>query len=692
MIALTPAALLQKETIDPHVFLRENRIHVQGGSLFLNPNLVLHRRELDPANEPVLRKKLAHVFTLTQPSYFDGRPQQAMGINLGQLVPVSLAATHSKLTEEIAAYNARANTGHDKSIEQPIADRQHPIEAAIRETLNQPKHDPVGWETLRNGMALTLMIQEKMRQQGFSNDLKNYFTHVNTPDQVLGDAQRYTGVSPLQFREAAKQGVDAVGALLGLDGPTIGSIKAVVEESQKHEFTGNVIKNYQYGREKLPATAPLAEILATGLQAKIDEKIPKYRAMVHEFESPAPIQKEEAAIAEALKLVHPVQLESLHLQGYEICYTPNATSNPIAFFSSPIYGLHRRASDNPRALLGGSPKIYFAGGNGLEKAHGTLVHEIAHNVFPDRFTNQQVAAMEQLITAGDAHISKLHHFLTDTAKEAGLTPLEQQRKLCEAYCAGTDEEKAAVTVEANKLLTPVGITFESLLPYLQKPESLERLTTSVARAHMDLRIEGDRYLRSGYDDPSSRVREMISRFAELKQVVLRDAPDMLNFIAPQMNELFDNYYIPHLREVNAAIRQQQGAPAAALPTATTLPPRATTLAIAADAQRAPVTSPPPLPTESPAEPAQISSRGPATPVTIVPPPATPPIPEQPKAPVAPVVPPPVAVAASTAGHSANCAGCAACTGRSDESPLLTVSPQGAAAVKALEEMGVSAAI
>ena len=735
---MTPSAPAptQKETFDPQVFLRDHRIHVQHGSLFLSPTLVLHPAELDPAHETALRKKLAHVFSLNQPNYFDLREHQALGLNLGQLVPISLDATHSNLTQQIAAYNARATTHIDKGIEQTIAARQHPIEAAIRETLEQPKRDPVGWETLKNGMTLTLMLQEKMRQNGFVGPLKTYFAHLGTPDQILGDAQRYTGISPLQFREAAKNGIAAVGTLLGLDAPTMSTISALVNESQKHEFSGNVIKNFGYGREKSAPNTPLADVLATGLQAKIDEKIPKYRAMVkNHFTSPEPIRKEEEQVLAALKLVDPVQLESLYLQGYDLCYTPAERSDSIAFYPN-IYGLHRRSSDNPRALTGGSPKIYFAGGNGLEKAHGTLVHEIAHNIFPDRFSREQVAAMEKLLAAGDAHISKLHHLLTDTTKEAGLTPLEQQHKLAEAYAAGNEQEKSAVAAEANKLLAPTGITCESLLPYLQKPETLDRLTTSVARAHMDLRIEGGRYLRSGYDEPAARVREMLSRFAELKQVVLRDTPEMLNFIAPQMNELFDHYYIPHLREVNAAIKQQHATPAP------------------------PLLTPPPKPDAAPATPNDAKDVSPAAETneqsianktdTAAVAPVAPPPPEKPdvvttpqhSTPVAPVVPPPhavrppirvltfnetleeakgktlnpvatptdkhqsptvptpkpaplpTAVAASLADHSASCAGCAACSGQNaSPSPVVTnLNAQGFAAARTLQELGTAPAI
>jgi hypothetical protein len=687
--ATTPDA-----TFDPQVFLRENRIHVKDGSLFLSRTLVLHPTELDPAHEPALRDKLKRIFTLNEPSYFSVPEYQILALVLGELVPASLTATHAKLTQEIAVYNQQAAVGAaDKTAEQPIIDRQHPLAAAARESGAKPKSDPVGSETLKNGVIITLLLQEALRKKGFTNDLKAYVLNAKAADQIIGDLQRHLDITPLQFREAAAHGIDAVGTLLGLDAPSIGSIKSLVEESQKHEFSSNIIKNYFYGREKSAPNAPLHEVLATGLKAKIDEKIPKFRAMVkNKFTAPEPIQKEEARIVEALKLVDPVQLESLYLQGYEIAYTPDEYADKIAFYPG-IHGLHIRPNNDPHALTGGSPRIYFAGGKGLEKAHGTLVHEIAHNVFPARFSKEQVAAMEGLIAKGDAHISKLHHFLTNTTKEAGLTPLEQQQKLHDAYMVGDDKEKAAVAAEANKLLAPVGITFEALKPYLHKPETLERLTTSVARAHMDLRIEGSRYLHGGsYDNPAARVREMISRFAELKQVVLRDTPEMLNFIAPHMNELFEQHYIPHLREVNAAIKHQHTAPAAPL---IAPPPAPTTEAapVTDEAKKDPSAKPPIAKDD-----AAIAPVAPP-PLALVPKPTTPPKDEH-KAPVAPPptpAPQPTTAAASLADHSASCTGCAACGGR-EQGPSAMVdasslNPQGFAAAKVLQELtGASASI
>ena len=117
--AISPAApeleaLLQRAAtgaalpgVIPVDFVLDHRIHVKDGSLFLNPLLTIHPAELAPEQEAALRHKLTETYQRNQPSFYETYDRATanrfdVAFNLGQLVPVTLAAKHSKLMEEIA--------------------------------------------------------------------------------------------------------------------------------------------------------------------------------------------------------------------------------------------------------------------------------------------------------------------------------------------------------------------------------------------------------------------------------------------------------------------------------------------------------------------------------------------------------------------------------------------------------------
>ena len=105
---LTPPAP-SAHNFDVKQFVRDHRIHVENGSLFIDPYLVIHPRELDPANETKLQQKLRLTYGINNPSFFESPERVAVALNMGQVIPVSLHAKRSKLMDAIKQFNGEAN-------------------------------------------------------------------------------------------------------------------------------------------------------------------------------------------------------------------------------------------------------------------------------------------------------------------------------------------------------------------------------------------------------------------------------------------------------------------------------------------------------------------------------------------------------------------------------------------------------
>ena len=536
--------------VDPLDFERADRIHVKDGSLFLDGYLVLHPHELAPENEPKLREKMALTYSVNNPSFYESRDRLAVALNLAQILPVSLDAKHSKLSQEISKFNAQVDSGADTDLAKALTDKQHPFAAIVRDTIEKPAKDPVGVETLKNGIGIYLLMRQKLTSLGYRNPLVSYVTHARTPDQVLSDLGEKIGITPLAVRQAALNGgLEGVGQLLGLEPAYVADVKQLVEKASTQEFSLNLIEHWHLGRQLLKnQDASFEQKIATGMEARITARIAEGRARVHNFfDVPDPIKHEEVRIAQALNLVEPIQRALMYKLGYEICYTPEVTADNIAFYNG-IYGLHRKAANDLRDT-NGTYHIYFSGRGDLKGSLRTLVHEIAHNLWPEQFTAEEVKKIDALATSDDQRLTNMNRLMDEKFPEL--------EKFVKAYQVGSDAEKMAIAAEADAYFKPYGVHMDAhILGYVQNAHDLQFL---VKHAYDTLRIEGALYTKSGYDSPHERFREIISRFAELKQVEYASQPQLLNFVVPGLNQVWENEYLPHLQRVYDGLAQ--GAPA-----------------------------------------------------------------------------------------------------------------------------------
>lgn len=539
--------------VDPQDFVRAHRIHIKDGSLFIDPYLVIHPRELDPSHEAQLRKKLRLTYSINNPSFFESSERTAIALNLGQLVPVSLAAKRSQLLEQVKQFNSQVDNGTDASLQSQANDKRRPFAAIVRDTVESGTVDAASLELLKNGLGIYLLVRQKLTENGYYNRLSDYVKRMGTADQVLGDLADNIGVTPLQVREAAlKGGIDGVGKLLGLAPDYIKDAKQVAEYAATQDFGYNLVEHWHLGRQLLGPEATLQQKITAGMDARITAKIGEYRARVrHHYDTPIPVQEQERRIGDAMKLVEPIQRKLLYALGYEICFSPEQTADDIAFHRG-IYGLHRKSANDLRDIRG-TYRIYFSGKGDLEGSMRTLCHEIAHNFWPAEFTPKQVAEIDALANADAARFTRINTVLADPVR------FEQFDRFIAAYHAGNAQEKAAVVASANELFGEVGITVDQLFPKLHDAYELRHL---VSYAQDTLQVEGARYARSGYDSPQERFREVISRFAELKQVRLRSAPELVDFICPGLDKIWNDYYIPHLGKVYENVVRTNHVPAA----------------------------------------------------------------------------------------------------------------------------------
>ncbi len=528
--------------VNPHDFIAANRIHVKGGSIFVSGNLVVHPAELAPENEAALREKLHLTESINHPSFYESSKRLAIALNLSQLVPVSLEAQDSKLRNEIDAFNKRVDTGAADDLQKLYDDKLHPFAAIVRDTLEKPKQDAVGTETLKNGVAMFLLMREKLNRARELNPLTTYVSHTRTPDQVLSDLQDKIGVSPLQVREAAlKGGIEAVGALLGLDAAYVADVKELTNTVAARDFSLNLIEQWHLGRQLLhgqPAT--LDQKVALGIEARITKQIHDLRERAHGLtEVPDAAKRMQREVAESLKLVDPIQRAIMYKLGYEICYTPDMFADDIAKYPG-IYGLHVKAANDARDVKG-TYRIFISGRGDLKGSMRTRVHEIAHNLWPEAFTASEVATIDALAKSDAVRFANLDRMLREKFPEFEQIVNEYQ-------AAADDASKAQVVAKAKAAFASYGVSVdEGLLPYVRSAHDFQYM---VRHAHETLNSEGARYAKSGYDRPHESFREVVSsRFAELKQVEYAAEPQLLQYLAPGLNQIWEAYYIPHLHRV-----------------------------------------------------------------------------------------------------------------------------------------------
>lgn len=534
-------------TVTAKDFIAANRIHIADGSFFIGPGLALHPRELDPKNEAALRAKLLDTYKFDGPSFYDDAKRAMIAAQLGTMIAPTLQAERSSLMMQINEFNTKLQNGTNPLLNEANKYRT-PMQTMANElnAENGTSVNPLGMEYARNGIAFYLLLREALTRKGFLQHTADYIDYFDTPDQALNELSTKLGFNVRDMREAAaKGGLSAVGRILGIDDNTVYDITSLSQYLSQHHFSMNAIEHWHLGRVQSPE-APLEQKIANGMQARIDRDVISFRGLAKgQYDVPEPIKKEEERLAHAIEtLITPTERNVLYKLGYNICFTPDRTADKIASYKG-ILGLNRKIANDLRDI-DGNYYIYVAGQQDEKKSMRTLVHEIRHILMPTRFTPDELGQVDTLVEKDIVQLDKL-----DTL--TGNLELKQAFARCiGAYKAGDAAQKKAIIASTNEYepFAKLGLRVGDMLPYVNGTEQLRYLA---AEAKNRLNVEGDYFFRTNYHSPSVRLREMISRYSELRDVEHREKPDMqalLGFVLPGMTAVFNNYYLPHIEKLD----------------------------------------------------------------------------------------------------------------------------------------------
>lgn len=544
--ATRPAAPVADAT--PAQFIAQHRIHLKDSSLFVNGTLVLHPGELNPANEATLRAKLIRNFALPYPAFFADKQGQ-IARTLGSLIPLSAEAKRAQLLQQITHFNQEVEQGKDLPLEMAFHQKTKPFQAIQAQVTQHAAPGPLALAQDENALALYLLLREKLTRSGHLKPVAEYVNRLQVAESMLADLAAPLGVAPDQFREAAlRGGLEGVGHLLGLDPAFVAETKAFAHHAGQQGFGEQLIRNWQLGRQLTPVNTPLTEKIRVGTEARMTGEIAAWRAKLQErYTLPADQLQEEGRVARCLDALAPIQRALMHRLGYEICYTPEGRADSIAFTPN-VFGVNKHMADFG-APQDGSYLIYFSSHNHDTKASlRTFVHEVAHNLWPQFFSPQDAAAIDQLVSSDAKRFANFQRMLDQH--------FPQFEQLLTAYQQGDAAGKAQALATANQQFAAYGFEAEKLFPYLHQAREFE---FAVRFANQSLQLDGDRYNSSGgsYNHPGSRFREVLSRFAELKQVEYVNQPEFLNYLAPGLNQLWEKHYLPHLVTVYRQVQQGQ---------------------------------------------------------------------------------------------------------------------------------------
>jgi hypothetical protein len=527
-------------------FVRAHRVHVEGNSKFVDPYLVVHPFLLDPKNDAALQQHVRSIFALNAPWFFGNADDKESKVfnALTSIVPISAAAAHDTLIQKVTDFNTRVDSGRDAKLARAVDDKKAPFSSMVRERMTPTPPSPTQIDARKNGLTMMLLLQQKLKQQGFSEPLANYVYRLETADQVLFSLSDKLGVTPLQMREAALGGIDGVVKLLNLSPKYVADVKALVDYVTPLHFSANVVKNWMEGHALKPE-ASLADQLAAGLEARVATTISTLRTQQNgHYETPAAIAKQELDFAElTINALEPVQRVMLYKIGANLCTTSQMQADTMAKYKN-INGLNRTLANDPAAL--GSRNIYVGANDNLQARMRTAVHEVAHNLWVSQFSREEQSRIDHLIVSDTERFYALEQMMQ--------TKFTEFKNLVNAYKAGTPEEQKAIAASTATL----GVDAQGkpliagvMLGYIADPVLFRAL---VDEAQRKWTIEGERYVRNGtaYDGTDGRMAEIISRFAEVKQVTMREQPELLHYLAPGLDDFWEQHYIPHLERVYAS--------------------------------------------------------------------------------------------------------------------------------------------
>lgn len=541
-----PTAWDSKQTIatpvtaapfDVERFRKEHRIHVKDGSIFTQDHyIVVHPAELEPQNEPRLTGKLIKHYTIPSPNFFAFSPRAPFALQMASLLPISVQSKQQSIATQMLDLYQQGKTGEDKDFAAEVAKRDAPFDALVRAYLENPNTNPVAMEYTQNAMAMYLLINEALRNRGYNDEAASYIRRGGSPEIILAQLQPKLGISAREFEDvAAKGGLSGLARRLEVSPQVLGDIRQIVAIAASNQFSDNMVQNWNAGRSIAGMESrPMIEKIQAGLMARVSGLVDGLRKSHPQREVPPDVQQTEKMIVASLRELPPELAEALFVSGTEYAFTPDPSIGDLDVQSGRALGFYRPATYDEGNEYG-VRQIFVSARQSTQEFRENLIHESHHMFFPKRFSVEQRASIDGLLNEGTAHLQKMKGLL-DQWFEADPT--------------ARDTIKGQIDTMFCK---PRGLALDQVLGSV----SMITLRDAVHDAIDNLDPHSPYLTKASYQTPELRVAEIISRYAEMKYVRRKDCPAVLDLIAPHMTKIYQDFYLPHIREQLTDMKAKQ---------------------------------------------------------------------------------------------------------------------------------------
>ncbi len=526
-------------------FVDNNRIHVEFGThITANGNIIaINAAELAPENEPNLRQKLHKSFTINSSSFFDMPMNAAISGALASFIPVSQETKQAMRARQITDWIREDDETAGLTAPATIDKIREPFRAMIEHRMKKPDIDPQIQEMSKNAISMYLMMDEAVRRAGYSGHMAQFARGAANPRDFVTRLGDKLGFDTDRFIDTARtEGAMGVGRMMGLDEQFLASVGQLTERLPDLKFSANAVANWQIGR-RMPGMqfAGVDETINAGIEPRINAKIMAERMAVnYNYTVPPAIKKTQYEVAGLLNYLPSELRETLYLLGTEVVYTPEGTVQHLPPHA-PAYGFNSQDVESPDNLHNGLFHIFLSAKDDAEASARLVAHESHHFIAPASITKQEIGIADELL-------------YDDQLRLKALEELMDKWQVAEGKGDRATQKQVIDELNRDEFITSSGKRFSDSI------SNAEMLTfrNMVKHAYDRLQVDSEYYHHSPYasSDYNSPMTEVIPRFAELKYVRLRENPEMLEFLTPGLCKVYDEIYMPHVRNQLQELRQR----------------------------------------------------------------------------------------------------------------------------------------
>jgi hypothetical protein len=523
------------------LYVLDNRIVMEqvGYRDKTNPYIWLHPRDIsDPKRESDLREKLMPLVSMPFPSLHDTEVRKPFVNALKEILP-------------------KDPTLSDVPPPQTNVVKSSPFNSPLSHIINGQNAGKAPSEAekqvLLEANAIYMMLEYKFSSKhniargagGYPDLMQDTVERLNrrgvaepSVDQLMHELKDALGITTTQFvRTASEYGMEGIAELLKVEKPLFNEIKQLLSHIKQDNFPLNDVINWEYGRTISTPNSDIAQVIENGKTARIDDMITSYRDKIVQYGTVPDQPSNEMLVANALDLAPPLLRELFFQVGGQIIVTQEPDLYNIIGQAATGYNLSYNDFEDPNKAFN---QIFISGDLGLDRTNRTIVHEIHHMLFPSHITPEVAVQADILLSRDEVRL----HILKELADEYS-----------KALVAGDIVKQNEVMQTLNSKEYAVGgKTMGEMISDVPIPVFL----SAVNEAYQYLQIESPAYNRIGaYQDPLDRWREIIPRYAEMRFVQHLDKPELLDFIAPNLTEMYDKIYTTHLQDRLSFVKERQ---------------------------------------------------------------------------------------------------------------------------------------